>query len=187
MIDIKASSSANFVFPAPLPEAYAFYREMGRSLHFLPHISIVRQYGPDQFRMLYATTELGIYRVRLYCDLQVSPSSDSRLLKISPLEDKPPVRSEFGIYSLTAQGYYTSESVFHDEGDRTRIDFRLALSARLPVPAGIRFMPESVLNSIASSITQWRISEITHGFIHRSIDAYSLERHSPSYIHPEHQ
>ncbi len=175
MIEIKGSVSLSFNFPAALPVAYAFYRDLGRTVHFLPHISTVYQYSLDEYRMLYSTTELGIYRVRLFCDLCISPASTERLLKIVPIEDKPPVQTEFGIYSLTAQGYYASESIFHAEGEQTRIDYLLALSARLPVPIGIRFMPDSVLNSIASSITQWRIHEIAQGFINRSIAAFNLE------------
>ncbi len=141
----------------------------------LPHISLIGQLGAEQYRMVYSTVELGIYRVRMVCDIQVMLDEANGILRIAPLQDAPPVKSEITFNSLTAPGYYHSESVFHttDEDEQaTRIDYQLQLDANLPIPYGARFMPAGVLNSIARNITNWRIHEIAQGFIARSIEDY---------------
>jgi hypothetical protein len=106
------------------------------------------------------------------CDIQVSLDRKACILRISPLENILPITLEAGIYSLTGYGYFNSESIFTDLGNQTEIDYHLSLRARLPIPFGIRLMPTSLLNSIAHSITQWRIDEIAEGFIKRSLQAY---------------
>jgi hypothetical protein len=174
MITITGSVHRSFQFPSQREAAFDFYADVRRTLSMLPHISVVRQYRPDQYRMVYSTTELGIYRVRMLCDIQTELDREAGLLRILPMSNPPPVTSEAGIYSLTGQGTFASQSVFSNTGQSTVVDYQFRLSADLPVPLGIRFMPESVLNGIAGSITQWRIDEIVDGFIQRSIDAYRL-------------
>ena len=176
MITITGSVHRSFEFPSHSEAAFDFYANARRTLSMLPHISIVRQYCPDQYRMMYDTTELGIYRVRMLCDIQVELDRETSVLRIRPMTDPPPVAIEAGVYSLAGQGFFSSESIFRDTGQSTLVDYRFQLGADLPVPFGIRFMPESVLNGIASSITQWRIDEIVDGFIRRSLDTYCLDR-----------
>jgi hypothetical protein len=172
MIKIAGSFRRSFIFPAELPVAFAFYADLGRILNYLPHILLVRSYGHDRFRMLYCTTELATYRIRLFCDLRATLDGNGRTLEISPLDDIPPVRGQAGLRSATTQGYYRSRSVFHENGHDTRIDYSLQLQADLPTPLGLRFMPGSVVNRIAKNITNWRMREIADGFIERSIDAF---------------
>ncbi len=128
--------------------------------------------------MLYHTTELGVYEVRIYCDLQVDNVSEvdgKKILKFCPWDGIEPVEPCTGMKEMSAQGLFSSESVFHEIGDQTRIDYSLKLEAHLPVPTVAFFMPPSVRDRIASSITHWRISEIAEGFIYRSIRAYERE------------
>jgi hypothetical protein len=176
MITITGSVHRSFQFPSHREAAFDFYADVRRTLSMLPHISVVRQYRPDQYRMVYSTTELGIYRVRMLCDIQTELDRKAGVLRIQPMPDPPPVASEAGIYSLTGQGIFASQSIFSNTGQSTEVEYQFHLSGELPVPLGIRFMPESVLNGIASSITQWRIDEIVDGFIQRSIDAYRLSK-----------
>jgi len=173
MIKIAGSARRTFIFPADLPTAYAYYGDVSRVLTYLPHISLVRAYAYDRFRMLYSTIELGLYHVRIFCDLQTTLSGENRqVIRIGPLENVPPVRSEAGFHSMTAQGCYSSISTFFEAGDKTRIDYSMSLQATLPTPLGLRFMPGTVLDSIAKSITGSRIHEIASGFVERSIDAF---------------
>jgi hypothetical protein len=172
MIRVAGSTRRSFAFPAELPIAFAFYSDLSRVLNYLPHIFLVQAYDYDQFRMLYSTTELGMYHIRIFCDLQAQLDEEERVLLIKPLDASPPVRAKAGFKSATAQGYYYSESVFHATGDETVIDYRLQLRAALPTPLGLRFMPGAVINRIAHNITRWRIREIVDGFIERSIDAF---------------
>ncbi len=172
MIEISGSVRKSFIFPAELPLTFAYYSDLGRVLTYLPHISLVRAYSYNRFRVLYATTELSTYRIRIFCDLQADVDTRERALLIRPFDIVPPVKAQAGLRSATAQGYYTSRSVFSPYGDQTRIEYDLQLYAHLPTPLGLRFMPTGVVNRLAQNITRWRIREIAEGFIERSIDAF---------------
>lgn len=171
MIKVAGSARRSFVFPGELPLVYAYYADVGRLLNFLPHICLVRDYGPDRFRLLYNTTELGTYHIRIYADVE-TVLDKGWVVRVKSLDGISPVRSQAGISSTTAQGYFQSESVFYDEGDQTRIEYNLQLQANLPTPLGLRFMPGYMVKRIASSITKMRIREIVEGFVDRSVDAF---------------
>ena len=172
MIKIAGTTRQTFSFPADLATAANFYRDFGRILHYLPHIQLVKAYGPDQFRVMYHTLELSLYRVRIYCDLQVRYDEACQTLHVAPLPDKPPVKSEATVQSLTARGYFTSQSVFRPRGEHSLVDYQLSLEARLPKPLGLMLIPDRVIEQIASNITEWRIHEIAGGFIKRSVLDY---------------
>jgi hypothetical protein len=172
VIKIAGTTRQTFNFPADIAVASNFYRDFSRILRYLPHIQLVKAYGPDQFRVMYHTLELSVYRVRIYCDLQVWYDEDTQTLHTAPLLNKPPVRSEATVHSLTAQGYFTSQSIFRSRGDHSLVDYRLSLEARLPKPFGLMLMPDKVIQQIAGNITDWRIHEIAGGFIKRSIQGY---------------
>ena len=171
MIRVAGSVHRSFVFPAEQALAYAYYADIGRVLSYLPHICLVRAYGPDQLRLLYHSTELGLYHVRIFADVQTL-LEDGCVLHVRPLDRHPPMQSEAGAHSATAQGHFASQSTFHDMGSQTRIEYKLQLRADLPTPLGLRVMPGLIVGSIARSITNMRIREIVEGFIARSIDAF---------------
>jgi hypothetical protein len=172
VIKITGSTRQAFSFPADAAAASDFYRDFSGILRYLPHIHLIRTYGPDQFRVMYHTLELGVYRVRIYCDLQVRYDEANQTLHVGPLFNKLPVRSEATVHSLIAQGYFTSQSIFRSRDDHTVVDYRLSLEARLPKPFGLMLMPDKVIEQIASNITDWRIHEIAGGFIKRSVQEY---------------
>ncbi len=171
MIHISGSARRAFTFPAPLPVAYAYYADVSRLLNYLPHISLVRAFGPDRFRLLYHSLELGAYRIRIYADVQTTLEK-GWVLRVHPLEGITPVSPKAGLHSATTHGYFSSRSVFYDAGEETRIEYSLQLEGKLPVPLGLRFMPKSMVNHIAQSITNMRIREVCEGFIERSIEAF---------------
>lgn len=171
MIRVAGSARRSFTFPAELPVAYAYYADMGRVLSYLPHVCLARTFGPDRLRLLYHSTELGIYRIRIFADVQTI-LEDGCMLYVRPLDDTPAVQARTEVRSTMAQGYFTSQSVFHDMGDRTQIDYSLRLRADLPTPVGLRIVPGPVVRGIARSITNARINEIVHGFIERSVGAF---------------
>jgi hypothetical protein len=182
MIKIAGSSSRSFVFPAELPLAYAYYADVGRLLTYLPHISLVRAYASDRFRLLYTSTELGAYHIRIFADVQTTMEA-GWVVRVHPLPGLAPVDSQAGVNSSTTQGFFTSHSVFKDEGAQTRIEYTLRLQAQLPAPVGLRLMPGSMVNRIARGITKARIREIVEGFIERSASAFphwleEMEHHS---------
>jgi hypothetical protein len=171
MIKLVGSARRSFVFPADLPLAYTYYGDVGRVLTFLPHICLVRSYGPDRFRLLYNSTELGAYHIRIFADVQTM-LEEGRIIRIHALEGHSPAPAKATLNSTTAQGYFQSRSLFHDEADQTRIDYSLELRADLPTPKGLRLMPGRMVNQIAKSIANMRIREITEGFIERSVSAF---------------
>ena len=173
MIYITGSVERSFIFPANRQTAFDFYADMSRVLEMIPHISLMEMYADDKFRMLYSTTELGLYRVRMVCNLQTDLDYENWVLRILPLEGAPTIKNKISMYALSAQGQYSSESIFKPQGDQTEIEYRLRLQAELPVPFGIRFMPNRLLNDIAQGITQWRITEIAEGFIKRSLEVFA--------------
>lgn len=174
MIKVAGSAHRTFNFPADLPTAFAYYSDAERILTYLPHIVLVQAYAVDQFRMLYRTLELGVYHIRIFCDLRTTldVSRDRRAIHINPLRNVTPVPPKASLSASVAQGCYSSSSVFHDDGNKTRIDFSMTLQAKLPTPLGLRLMPASVVDGVAGNITKARIHEITNGFILRSIDAF---------------
>jgi hypothetical protein len=171
MIKVAGSALRSFTFPGELPVAYAYYADVGRLLSYLPHIFLVRAYGSDRFRLLYSTTELGTYRIRIFADVHTT-LEEGWVVRVRPMEGIPPVKAEAGFRSSTTQGYFASQSVFQDNGDKTQIKYGLQLRAELPIPLGLRFMPGMMVDRIARSITNMRIREIADGFVERSTDAF---------------
>ena len=175
MIHIAGSARRSFIFPADLPTAWAFYSDFARIADYLPHVHMAKAFGPQQFRMMYYTVELGVYRVKIYCDIAVRLESKTHTLRVVPLDEHPPVKAAMTVNALTAQGAYSSCSVFREEGRHTRVDYSLELKATLPKPLGLNFMPDGVLDRIARNITRWRIQEIADGFVKRSIAAHTAK------------
>jgi hypothetical protein len=173
MIKIRGSVHRSFLFPADLPTAFAFYSDVRRILHYLPHISMVKEYTDTSYRMLYNSTELGIYRVNIYCDLIAELKQNEYTLVISPLNGLSyPVKAAAGIYSLVSHGYFSSTSVFHPDNGKTQVDYYLEIHSELPVPLAMRLVPAGILESIANNLAHWRMDEIAGGFIDRSLRAY---------------
>ena len=150
MINISGSVSRSFIFPSDFDTAFDFYSNLQRTFSFLDHISILEQYSPGEYRMLYHATELGIYHVRVFCDIQTETDRRSGVLQITPLESYPPIASKAGLYSLSSQGIYSSESIFSIQAEGTEIKYKLSMHASLPVPLGLRFMPVGVINEIGA-------------------------------------
>ena len=125
--------------------------------------------------MLYSTTELGIYQIQVYCNISTMLDRNSWTIYILPQQETTAVISKAGFHSTKANGYYSSQSSFHELGEQTKIEYSLDLHADLPVPYAIRFMPAPILQNIAQNITQRRIEEIVDKFIQQSIAAYQQQ------------
>jgi len=172
MINIVGSVYRKFIFPADLATAFDFLGDMNRTLNYLPHISILRKYADGQYRMVFSSTELAVYRVRIICDIQADLDRDARVIRINPLLDVPPIKVDAGMYSLTGQGFYASQSQFVDQEGQTEIDYSLRLEAIFSKPFGLRLVPDAVIGNIAHNITHWRIHETADGYIERSTRAF---------------
>ncbi len=175
MIKISGSTKRLFLFPASLQKTFAYYSDIPRSIDFLPHISLVRSFAPGQYRLLYSFLESGLYRVKIYCDVLTILDKNKRFIRIQPSEENPPVKSGYGLYSMTSQGHYDSETTFSESGDQTRIEYRISMDARLPVPLTLRLVPNALLNGSAQKKLSLHTGEIIDRFIERSIREFTLE------------
>ena len=173
MVNISGSVQRSFLFPADIDTALNYYSNLHRTFSFIDHISIMHHHGDEEYRMVYHATELGIYRVRIFCDIRAEVDCHQSELRVHSLDHYPPMSSKAGIYSLSSQGSYNSRSIFKANGDQTEIKYDLQLNASLPIPIGLRFMPEQVIGQIANNITQWRITQIAENFIDRSLRAFN--------------
>jgi hypothetical protein len=171
MIKVSGSARRAFAFPAELPVAYAYYADVGRVLSYLPRICLVRAYGPDRFRLVYRSTELGVYHVRIFADVETR-LEEGWVLRVAPLNSSSPLKGRADAHTTSTQGYFSSRSVFYDEGEQTRIEYNLKLWGDLPTPRGLRFMPGFMVDRVAATITGMRMAEIVAGFIERSVDAF---------------
>ena len=175
MIQLTGSAQRSYLFPADLPAAFAYHCDLARSMRFLPHISIVERYAPNQLRLLYSATESGLYRVRIYCDVLITVDQPNYCLRIGPLTGHAPVKNEVGLNAMTCQGHYDSESAFSAAGQQTTIDYRLNLRADVPLPITLRLIPTPLISGAAHNILRMRTAEIMSSFIDQSRQAYARE------------
>ncbi|MEJ2735981.1 MAG: hypothetical protein P8189_20845, partial [Anaerolineae bacterium] len=116
----------------------------------------MRAYGPDRFRLVYRSPELGVYDVRMFADVQTR-LEEGWVLRVAPLNNSSPLKDRADAHTTSTQGYFSSRSVFYDEGAQTRIEYHLKLRGDLPTPRGLRFMPGFMVDRIAATITGMRI------------------------------
>ncbi|WP_420629990.1 hypothetical protein [Candidatus Leptofilum sp.] len=174
MINITGSIKRAFVFPAVPKVALTYYSDLRRVAEFLPHISLVHAYTPNQIRMLYETVELGAYTIQIYSDLECSVNWQEMILTVYPvnIREAPPIQAETSMRQATGSGLFAIETHFFDLGIQTRLEYTIRLKAELERPLGMRLMPKRVVKRIAQSITDERVKEIADGFIKRSIEAF---------------
>lgn len=168
MISIFGTTQMTFTLPTDVETAFAFYRDLDRLVHYLPRIEFVQAHTDNHLRLCYVSRELNAYDVEIYCDVQAEFDPDQRRIALRPQDADPPVKATSGFHSTTAYGRYASESIFYPEGEHTRLEYRIHLSAELPKPWALKFVPDSMMSAIANSISHMRINEIANGFIARS-------------------
>lgn len=172
MITLQGSAQRTYVFPADRQAVFAYYADLNRVLPLLDYVSIAEQLAERHYRLAYQATELGLYKVCLICDVKASLDVEHHTIRVRPLESRSPVQPKVGTHSLEAMAYYSSDSVFRDLGERTRVEYRLALKAFIPKPFGLSLVPDALLEQIANNIVRRRIYEITDAFVQRSIEAF---------------
>jgi hypothetical protein len=165
MIHLAGSAKRSFLFPSDIKTALIYYVDMGRLFKYLPHITLVETYSKNQFRVLYSSTELGIYQIQLYCDLVVNQDTENAAIHVTMLPGKKPAKTKAGIHSIQGMATFSSTSRFQPEGDCTRIYYHLNLEGELPKPMALNLVPDSITDHIAESIAKRRIYEIADGFI----------------------
>ncbi|MCB9134611.1 MAG: DUF1997 domain-containing protein [Anaerolineales bacterium] len=169
MIQVAGSVSRSFLFPAPQTVAASYYRDFDRVVAHLSLISMVKKLGDEQFRVAYNSVELGIYQIKIYCDVRTVFDKKNQILFVQTIDDHPKLTTKSGWNSSSAHGAFASQSVFYPEGNQTRIEYKLHLRAEIPPPHGLRFVPTGVLDQIADNITAWRMDSIIDRFVDETI------------------
>jgi hypothetical protein len=176
MIRLAGSAKRSFLFPSDLTTALQYYANMGHLFQYLPHITLIKTYSKTQFRVLYNSIELGIYKIKLYCDLEVRLDSENATIEVGVLDGKMPVKTKAGMHSIRAMAEYNSISYFKMEGDHVRIYYHLNLKGQIPKPLAFSLVPDSIAGHIAEGIAKRRIFEIADGFITSSLIDFKRRR-----------
>lgn len=168
MITISGRAQMMFTLPTAVTTAFHFYQDVHRILPYLPRIQLVQAHGAQHVRVCYVSRELNAYDVAIYCDVQAEADPASYTIRLTPREAGTPVKAKSSFNRTEAYGRYTSTSIFYPDGERTRLEYSLELSAELPKPWATKLVPDSIMDAIANSITNHRIHEIASGFIMKS-------------------
>ena len=176
MIRLTGTAKRSFLFPSDIDTAMHFYADMGGLFKYLPHITLIKTYSKTQFRVLYSSTELSIYRIQLYCDLDVSFDRENTLIKVQTLHGKKMITPKAGMHSSRGIAEFVSTSEFKPEEDRTRVYYHLTLSGSLPKPKAFSLVPNSITDNIAENIAKRRIFEIADGFIVGSLAEFRTKK-----------
>ena len=176
MIRLAGSARRSFLFPSDLQTALRYFADMRGLFRYLPHITLIKTYSPTRFRVLYSSTELGVYQIQLYSDIEVRLDAEQHIIEVGPLDGKRPVRPKAGLHSLRGMAHYTSVSQFKIEGDCTRVYYHLNLDGELPTPKALSLVPRHITDHIAESIATHRIFEIADGFIAGALRDFGVQR-----------
>jgi hypothetical protein len=175
MINISSSVNISFMFPADWETAFAYYSDIPRLVEHLRHIDLVPsadETADNEFRLCYHTVELGRYHIHVFCDIRVELDKRQQTIRLLPIKNFPPVKTEVSLNSTTTRGYYSSEGRFLPTGEQTRIEYILKLEAKPPRPKGMRFVPGRIVDTVAQNITTNRMKEIAEGFIENSVQSF---------------
>lgn len=159
-----------FMLPTDIGTAFRFYEDMQRIVNFLPRIEFIKAFDDKHLRMCYTSKELNAYQIRIYCDVFTKLDPQNYTIHVDPKPHKLPVKPSASFNAASTYGSYSSQSYFYPEGaTETRLEYYLTLAAELPKPWALKMMPDTIMNSIAGSITNYRIHEIANGFIEKSL------------------
>jgi hypothetical protein len=170
MISIAVSAQRVFTLPADLATTMAYFGDFERTIRDLDHLSLVKTYAKDQYRILYSAAEAGIFRVAFYCDLQVQFDILNQAIRVMPLPGIPPVSPKVTISSMTGQGYYTSQSFFQSAGPNTVVQYAVEIKAEVPKRLELKLVPDQVVKHVVENLVSQRLQAITNGFIVRSTE-----------------
>lgn len=165
MIKIAGGATRSFIVPTDLATTLNFFQETHQLLNLLPHIELVSAGEEGEFRVRYATRELGSYDFVMLCDVHVTLDTAAARFTIEPVDRLPAIQPEATLNAASARGYYACSMRFNEAvGVGTQIDYDVHLRCNLPTPRGLRLMPGRVISRIAQSITNGRIKEIADGW-----------------------
>jgi len=174
MIRVAGSARRKFIFPARMAETFKYYRNLERSFAFLPHIRLVHSRTPGHYRLEYSNLELGLYTVKIYCDVACEVDEGEYAIRIAADPHGMAVKPRSGLYSMSCHGTYHSVTLFDAQGEQTLVDYRIELNAHLPLPFSMRWIPAGLMDGVAQNRFVMHTDEIIDSFVKRSIEAYRM-------------
>ena len=111
MIHVAGSVSRSFIFPAPWEIAAEYYRDFNRVVRHLSLISMVKQLDEDKFRVMYNSVELGVYNIKIYCDVHTIFDENQRVLVVQTTDDHPKLPTRSGWNSSEAHGAFAQRRI----------------------------------------------------------------------------
>jgi hypothetical protein len=176
MIKLSGSTKRSFLFSGNFHEAIEHYSDTGRIFNYLQNVTLTEQYSTSQFRMMFRSTELSIYTIQLYCDLEVKIDKNNATISVRPINGKKPIKPKSGMHSSLGMANFSSTSQFVPDGKFTRVYYHLNLEGNLPKPLAFSLVPDKITNHIAKNIAKQRISEIADGFIIASLADFESKK-----------
>jgi hypothetical protein len=176
MIHLAGTAKRSYLFPGNIHDAMQHYAIMDGLFKYLPNITLTKIYSPTQFRVLFRSTELSIYKIQLYCDLEVTIDINDAIITVGILNGKKTIKPKAGMHSSCGMAQFVSTSQFVADGEYTRIYYHLDLKGELPKPRAFSLVPDSITNHIADNIANRRIYEIADGFIIGSLADFERKK-----------
>jgi hypothetical protein len=165
MISIAVSAQRVFTLPVDLATTIAYFRDFKRTIRDLHHLSLVKTYAQNQYRILYSAAEAGVFRVAFYCDIQVQFDEIKQVIRVLPLTGIPPVPPKVTLNSMSGQGYYASQSIFQAAGPNTNVQYEVEIKADVPKRLELKLIPDQVVKRAVESVVKQRLQVITDAFI----------------------
>jgi hypothetical protein len=176
MIKVAGNTKRSFLFPGKFDEAIEYYSDTGRIFNYLQNVTFIKQYATSQFRMMFRSTELSIYTIQLYCDLEVMIDKNIATISVRPLNGKKPIKAKSGIHSSRGMANFSSTSRFVPDGKFTRVYYHLNLDGELPKPLAFSLVPDKITNHVAENIAKHRIAEVADCFIFASLANFERKK-----------
>ena len=176
MIKVAGNTRRSFLFSGNYHEAIEHYSDIGSIFNYLQKVTLTKQYSNSQYRMMFRSTELSIYAIQLYCDLEVIIDKNNATISVRPLFGKKPIKPKSGMHSSRGMANFSSTSKFVKDGEFTRVYYHLNLDGELPKPLAFSLVPDKITNHIAENIAKRRIAEIADGFIIASLADFERKR-----------
>ena len=176
MIKVSGSTKRSFLFSGNSHEAIEHYSDMGRIFSYLQNVTLTKEYSTSQFRMMFRSSELSIYTIQLYCDLEIMIDKNNATISVRPLNGKKPIKPKSGLHSSRGMGKFSSTSQFVPDGKFTRVYYHLNLEGELPKPLAFSLVPDKITNHIAENIAKRRIADIADGFITASLADFERKK-----------
>lgn len=189
MINIDGSVKLSFLFPADRETTFAYFSELRRVAAYMPHIEVVDSNGQGRHRMLFDTTEMGTYNIRIFYDVVLETDPAAYTLSVTPAPFDPPVVRSASFNVTSAPGSFYTDASFCAEGAQTRVQFVMRLESEVLPPTSMRFVSGRMANKVARGITEKRLKEIAVGFVQNSLHFFpewraSLNGNGAAYAAP---